>query len=73
MFAIGAALFALGAILSLIPALAAYCSLSNERGNLVFFVGSVPFTTFTLLGAIAFLAGALLLLPEAAVNETSSR
>jgi hypothetical protein len=44
-FAIGAALFALGSLLCLFPELAARCSLSNEQVNRVFFAGSIPFTT----------------------------
>lgn len=45
MFALGAALFALGSILSLLPDLAARWSLSSEQANRVFFLGSIPFTT----------------------------
>jgi hypothetical protein len=44
-FAVGAALFALGAVLSLAPELAARWSLQAEQINRVFFAGSIPFTT----------------------------
>jgi hypothetical protein len=44
-FSLGAALFALGALLSLLPELAAHFSLNNEQIDRVFFTGSIPFTT----------------------------
>lgn len=44
-FAIGAALFAWGAVLSLFPELAALWSLQTEQVARVFFAGSIPFTT----------------------------
>jgi hypothetical protein len=44
-FAIGAALFAVGSVLSLFPVLAALLALSAEQVARVFFAGSIPFTT----------------------------
>lgn len=43
-FACGSALFMLGGILSLAPALAASWSLNSSAANAIFFAGSVPFT-----------------------------
>jgi hypothetical protein len=57
-FAIGAALFALGCLLLLLPSLADSWSLSTQQVNLVFFCGSVPFTLAALLQLLqAELAG----------------
>jgi len=44
-FAVGSALFALGGLLSLQPALAAHWGLDTAQVNAVFFAGSIPFTT----------------------------
>lgn len=44
-FAFGASLFALGCVLFLYPSLAAAWSISESQANLVFFIGSIPFTT----------------------------
>jgi hypothetical protein len=44
-FAVGAFLFALGAFLSLFPVAASYWTLGSEQINLIFFIGSLPFTT----------------------------
>ena len=44
-FALGAALFAVGALLCLFPEISARLSLSNEQVNSIFFAGSIPFTT----------------------------
>jgi hypothetical protein len=45
LFAFGAALFMLGSVLSLAPALARHIGLSSTQVNAVFFAGSIPFTT----------------------------
>jgi len=45
LFAFGASLFMLGGILSLLPALAARLSLEASSLNIIFFAGSIPFTT----------------------------
>ena len=45
LFAFGASLFMLGGILSLLPALAAHLSLEASSLNIIFFAGSIPFTT----------------------------
>ena len=44
-FALGASLFTLGSLLSLVPSLARSWSLDTSAINTVFFAGSVPFTT----------------------------
>ena len=44
-FALGASLFAIGAVLSLWPAAAAGLGLSIDAANWIFFAGSIPFTT----------------------------
>lgn len=44
-FALGSALFALGSVLSLVPALARSWSLDTQAVNAIFFAGSLPFTT----------------------------
>ncbi|MGB6222477.1 hypothetical protein [Haloferula sp.] len=44
-FAIGSSLFALGCILLLAPGLAAWTTITNNGINLIFFLGSIPFTT----------------------------
>jgi hypothetical protein len=43
-FAVGSSLFALGCVLFLYPPLAAAWSVSENRANAVFFMGSIPFT-----------------------------
>ncbi len=44
-FAVGSSLFMLGGILSLAPGLAASWSLDSSAVNMIFFAGSIPFTT----------------------------
>lgn len=57
-FALGAALFALGCLLLLLPSLASVWSLSPRQVNLLFFAGSVPFTLAALMQLVqAELAG----------------
>ena len=45
LFAFGAAMFALGCVLSLTPSLTHQAGLSPLQVNAVFFAGSIPFTT----------------------------
>ena len=44
-FALGALLFFLGSILFLFPDIAMRWSVTEDQANLVFFLGSIPFTT----------------------------
>jgi len=44
-FALGASLFMLGSILVLLPALASAWALDTNAVNMIFFTGSIPFTT----------------------------
>jgi hypothetical protein len=44
-FALGASLFVLGSVLSLAPELAQAWSLDTRATNMIFFAGSIPFTT----------------------------
>jgi len=43
-FAVGSLLFAAGSLLSLVPGWAEACGLSSKQVNVLFFVGSIPFT-----------------------------